>query len=595
LDHLSVPDRAIIARMIYKTGALCCYFPIDSTTLTHLALIGQDEQHIALVEAYAKAQGLWRENWPHDVQHEPTFTVAAELALDSIRSCLGGPNSVNRPVSLAEASGAFEKKFPSATSFLDPLAPIKHGDIALAVVSPREVATHPHELVLAGLVARRAAHLGLKVKPWVRALFDDMSPVSALFLEKSGLKRDLEAIGFIITLNGETTAQKLPHINEDLEKKILQNKLTVCSITSAPQLGIPEIDTVEYAKFIATPPLVIAYALAGSILLDINTKPLGNNKDGKSILLKELWPTMAEINAVYEASPFAALYATLKETLYSGSTAWEQTPEPSEPTFAWNDQSCVVRKPPILDGYNAKKTQRAQNIKNARVLALFGDNIEASAIAPYGPIAPNSPAGYYLMARNVPPETFLTYETKTGNYEVMVRGAFSHPSLKNALLPNDSSSTGETIHATTKSQMTIFDATERYQREGTPYTIIAGKDFGRGLGQDWAAKVIRFLNIRVVIAESFDPMFRINLIRLGVLPLRIKQGVSISDLKLTGEETLSFAGIQEMGRPPCEAMMTIEHKDTVERYMVHCDIRTTEGLEMLNNGSIWAATLRSLL
>lgn len=592
LDHLSVPDRAIIARMVAETGALCSYFPIDEATLNHLKLTGHDEQHIALVETYAREQGLWRENGPHDTKNEPTFTSAIEIGLETVRPCLSAPNTINSTTSLAEVGNVFEKTFSSSAAVFDPLATVKHGDIALAVLSSRNGASHPHELVMAGIIARKAAKQGLRIKPWVKALFCDTSPVTAEFLEQTGLKNELQAIGFDFSVAEIDNHSPLQTIHEDVEKTAIKNRLTLCAISSVKQEPSDQIRTVPCANYLASPAFVVAFAMAGSVISDINTKPLGANRDGKMVSLKDLWPTAAEINAVFESVPLTPLYTHFRASLYAGSSQWEQVPTAQMSNFTWNEASALIKKPPYLDSFEAG-VSRLKNIKNAKLLALFGDNVAASDIEPSGHVLENSPAGHYLTAHNIPTNQFLPYNAQTGNYEVMVRGAFSSPSLSNALLPVGAAMQGQTLHTPSQTTMFLFDAAERYRRDNTPVTLVAGKNFGHGEGQEWAAKIIRFLGCHVVVAESFDPAFRIDLIRLGILPLQIKHGISVADMKLNGHEMISFAGIEEMERPPCEVMITIEQSDGIERYILHCDIATIEDLEMLRDGSLWATALRT--
>lgn len=590
LDHLSLHDRAVIARLVGEVGALCCYFPIDATTVTHLGLVGCAPDHIALVEAYAKQQGFWREQGAHD-QKEATFTIQMDFPLDSVRPCLG---EITRTtvVPLADTVTSFEQRYPAPPLLADPLATVKHGDVVLAILSSFEAATPPQELLMAGLVARKADRLGLRVKPWVRCFFNDQSPVSLALLERTGLKKDLEAIGFHFPQ--KQARQDQPLIQESVEKAVIKNKITTCAIASIPQHEEYQITAFTAVNFITASPLVVGYALAGSLLLDLNTKPLATSADGKPVFLKELWPSAAEIHALLEASPLAPLYVGLRERLLTQPADWASLPATTEGLFEWKDASYLIRKPPQLAAFE-RRPPAPRDIKNARALAIFGDDVAASVLAPSGSIDSNSPAGHYLASRNAPLSCFTTFGTKTGNFEIMIRGAMTNPALKNALVPPHSSSSGLTVHVPSNTPMTFFDAAQKYQQESVPTTIIGGKNFGHGVQQEWATKVIRFLGVSFVIAESFAPMFRVNLLRLGVLPLHLKQGISLTDLQLTGTETLHVAGITEMERPPCEVMLTIERSDGVERYMVHCGIKTMEELEMFRNGSLWAHTLRGLL
>jgi len=590
LDHLSVPDRAIIASLAHECGARCAFFPIDALTLEHLTLTGYNADHVALVEAYTKAQGFWRDDTPHGTKTEPTFTLRFELSLDSIRPALGGPNSAYSLGLLNDVAALFAQSFPPPPS-IDPLALIKHGDILVASLSSCSNTAHPIEMAIAGLLARNAAAHGLKVKPWVKTILACASPVVTTFMKTSGLLADLESIGFTPNTEASHACGTVAAINETIAQTITKNKITVCSLSTGTALPLHPL---AQANYIASPALVVAYAIAGTTQTDLSTKPLGTSKEGRPVLLKDLWPSTNDINVLLDTVPLRPLYQEFKKKLLEGTPAWQQIQPETTQGFSWNPASTLVRDPPYLLGFSAA-TPKIENIKNAHILFLLGNHIQADTLAPVGVISPDSPAGYYLAAQNDAADSLKTFGLYTGNFEVMVRGALMGKGLQNDFFPANESAAGLTLHVPSQTTLSVFDAAQRYANEKTPLVLFAGQQLGIGHGQEWAAKSLRALGIRVVICEGFDSVFRLNLIRMGILPLQLKSGISLSELKLSGHERVNFAGIPEINRPHSEVMMTIEHKDEVERYMVLCRLDTVEELSMFAHGSLLAASLRILL
>ena len=594
LDHLTVPDRALIARMLNETDVMACYFPVDTATIQHLATCGHDEHHLALVETYAKEQGLWRESGNQGTHNALIFSSEIEMALDSIRPSLGNIGNLNAPVALGEIGNNFEKNFPVQIDVFDPLAAIKRGDIAVASLDCCGAVAHPVEMVMAGILAKKASSHGLKVKPWVRTGLNLESPVVETLLLKSGLLDALRSIKFIPD-NADFAALSRPtSLQENIEATIKKSRLSVCSLCALPHPQDAPLMELCKAQYITSPAMVVAYAIAGSILSDIANKPVGTDDAGKSVLLKEIWPTAAEIHAIFEHTPLAGICSSYKEEMFVGDIPWQAISCPEGKLFSWPPSSCMIKKPPFLAGLDAKQT-KLQNIRNAKVFSIYTDQVPASHIAPSGPIQKDGPAGHYLMAYNLQPDAFYAFKDRTGNYEVMGRGAYCHKNLHNSLLATGSSLSGQTTYGPEKLQLSVFDAAERYHRDGTPLILVGGKNFGYGSGQEWAAKSTKLFGIKAVLAESFAPLFRVNLLRVGVLPLVLKSGVSVADLKLDGEETIHFAGMPEIDHLPGEVMMTIERHDGVERYMVVCDIKTNEELEIFRSGSVWAALLKSSL
>lgn len=592
LEHLTIADRAIIANFAMEAGALCTYFPIDSETIDYLTQVGYSAEHIALVENYAKAQGLWRDATSHDPKLEPAFSSKIEISLETIRSTVGGPFSISSISQLSEVGTVFAQKIPLPSNSGDPLAPIKHGDILCASLSAYDNISHPLEMVLAGLIARKALAQGVKIKPWVKTSMSDLDPIVTNLLRTSGLLADLEALGF--TPGPALAGSASPPAEDRISRTISQYGITVCAVGCTPRPPSSPLHPLAQANYVASAALVVAFALTGTIQVDLSTKPVGTSKDGRPVLLKDLWPTTTEINAVFEDGKMASLYAATKKETNANEQAGEHIPVSPKTGFVWNERSTFVRRPPFLADFSLQAPKLA-NVKGARILFIAGDDVPAYILSASGPIPPSSPAGYYLAAHNEPESAYLTFGMRTGNYEIMVRGAFTHADLNNKLFPADASAKGMSIHMPGNTTMSVFDVAEKYGRDSVPMVIAAGKNFGHGHGHEWATKSMRILGVRIVIAESFDPTFKLNLVRMGILPLQLKSGVSLADLKLDGDETLNFAGITDILRPRSEVMLTIEHKSDVERYMLVCRIDTMDEVSIYTNGSLLATKLRKHL
>lgn len=588
LDALSIADRALIASFIRRAGALSVFFPIDGQTLLYLSQKGENPAHIALVEAYAKAQGLWREPGAHDQNEATSFTDNLEVALDSIHPCLGGPLTINQTPSLPDVPESFAKAFPSPVSALkDPLEAVRRGDVVLAALNAERDFIHPGELVIAGLVARKARALGLTVKPWVRAEMNIPDPALKNYLTQTGLWEDLEMIGFRPI---SSPIQSLA-LQEAVTAALQKNKYPVCAIVSGAHRIESPLHPACAATYTAAPGLVVAYALSGSLSAATTaSKTIAQKTGGESVMLKEIWPSAAEIEALAEMKPLESSLKLARNVLFEGDESWRDIAVESVPLFSWNPQSTAVKRPSSL-AVCPPQPPALNDIKGARVLAVFGNDALAAQMAPSGPIAQNAPASHFLMSHGLAPDLFGSFEERTGNEEVMVRGAFSAPGLVNALLPEGPA--GLTRHATTASPLTFFDAAQRYRQDRVPLVIAAGQNYGAGRGQEWAAKATKALGVSIVIAESFAPEHRLNLIRVGLLPLQLKQGVALADLKLTGNETLSFAGLTEIISPPIEIMVTIDHADNVERYMLLCRLDTEDEVITYRHGSFLAEALRT--
>ncbi len=570
LDVLSVPDRLVIADFLGEAAPFSLLFPIDALTVAHLTRVGADPEHIALVEAYAKAQGLWRESWPQDTQQELSFSSVFEFDLGSLHQGLGGPGKALNPVRLSEAGATFLSSSPSQEKERDPLAIAQHGDVVWASLGPSGAALHPEEMALAGLLARKARLRGLTIKPWVRAVLDVNHPALDAFLSQTGLAADFEAIGFC---RRDRTEAPLPSLQEAVTEELRKKKITVCGIGTVPPTAEAPFPEPCGAQYVASPALIVLYSLLGSM------------RENPTLFLrekiKENWPKPDEIAALLQTAPLAPLYEKHGQLLREDDAAWKDLPFETGPVFPWPGSSFFLKKPSFLDSFKMSPPP-LENIVDGKILAIFGADVPARILsAPTGPVAPDSPVARFLEERSPSPSSFL-WEDFSGNEELMLRGSFQETELKN-LLP-------------TASSETLADRAARLRREGAPLFLVAGANYGHGdVGQEWAVKATRLLGIRAVIAESYGPAHRQNLIRVGILPLQLKGGISVEDLKFDGIETLSVAGIKDFLRPPAEVMLTINRPESIERYMLLCRFDTEEEMETWRHGSLWAETLRNLI
>jgi len=584
LDYMPLLDRAVIADLLSEAGITSVLYPIDALTLRHLEKTGASADHIALVEAYAKEQGLWRESGALDEKQNPAFTISFEFNLDIIRPVIGGPGLTHNPVTLEEANKSFLTSFPPMAAKKDPLALIRHGDVIWASIGPAGGGMNPYEILTAGLLARNARQRGLKLKPWVRATLGVPSPLIKALLIQSGLREELEALGFSWNEEG-----LLPPLQEQIAMALGKEKGTVCALaSSADTLKLAPLPE-DCACYIASPALIVAYALAGSLTIDLTTQPLD---PALPIKLKELWPSQTEIAAILAAGDIRAEHAKHNAMLFQGDESWMQLAVESGPLFTQAHSATVIKKPHILDSF-ALTVPALHEIKGARALAVWGDNVTTAHIVPTGPIDQNTPAGRALLVAGCAANALSTFENRTGDENVMLNGAFLSSRLLNALAPQ--ADPGQTRHFPSGNQASLQDVAALYAKDNVPFILFAGQNLGLGPNQEWAAKLIRLLGVRLVVAESYDPTFRLNLIRVGILPLELKSGVTIAALALTGEETMNCSGITAFVRPPAEVMFTINHIDTIERYMLKCRLDTEKEMETWRHGSLWAEAARNLI
>jgi aconitate hydratase len=601
LDNLTLADRATIANMAPEYGATCGIFPIDAETIRYLQFTGRDPERIALVEAYAKAQGMWRES---GTASEPVFTDTLELDLSIVEPSLAGPRRPQDRVALSKMVEVFEKELPSFK--VDAAArgkevavkgtdyKIKHGDVVIAAITSCTNTSNPSVLLAAGLVARKARAKGLSVKPWVKTSLAPGSQVVTDYLAKAGLNVDLDALGFNLVGYGCTTCiGNSGPLSEPISAAIAEGDICAAAVLSGNRNFEGRINPLTKANYLASPPLVVAYALAGSVAIDLTTQPLGNGKDGKPVYLKDIWPTNEEIRAAISQSLTPDMFRQRYANVFAGPTNWQNIKTAQGMTYHWEPNSTYVKLPPLFEAM-PREPQKVADIQGARLLALLGDSITTDHISPAGDIKKSSPAGKYLTEHNVPPSEFNSYGARRGNHEVMMRGTFANIRIKNELMGGAEG--GNTKLFPSGEAMSIYDASMRYQKENIPLIVVAGKEYGTGSSRDWAAKGTRLLGVRAVIAESFERIHRSNLVGMSVLPLVFKNGMTRADLKLTGMETFDIAGISSGIKPRMDVILNIRRPDgKTDNVTLMCRIDTLDEVEYYKNGGILPYVLRDLI
>lgn len=586
LGSLSLPDRATVANMAPEYGATCGFFPIDQVALDYLALTGRDEQQIALVKAYCQAQGLW-----HDAETaKPTFTASLSLNLSDVTACLAGPTRPQDKVTIADLPAAFAKQLQKVTGSTEIKSvktsdnfPLSHGDVVIAAITSCTNTSNPSVLMAAGLVAKNALKRGLKVKPWVKTSLAPGSKVVTSYLEKAGLQSALDELGFNLVGYGCTTCiGNSGPLHEPIANAIDENNLVVSAVLSGNRNFEGRIHPQVKANWLASPPLVVAYAIAGTTNIDLHQDPLGEDQAGNPVFLKDIWPsnqTVHEEVALVTGAMFREQYADV----FSGDDEWQNLPTPESNTYQWDATSTYIQLPPFFADQIAPT-----DVKNARILAMLGDSITTDHISPAGSISADSPAGQYLLSHNVSKMNFNSYGSRRGNFEVMVRGTFANIRLRNKMTPEKEG--GFTKFQPSGEVMSIFDAAMCYREEKRPLVIFAGKEYGTGSSRDWAAKGTRLLGVQAVIAESFERIHRSNLIGMGILPLEFKKGENQESLGLTGDEIITIEGIENM-KPGAELKLRINDDKVI---MVKSRINTPDELNYYNNGGILAYVLNQL-
>ncbi|TWB41818.1 aconitate hydratase AcnA [Nitrospirillum pindoramense] len=599
LDALTLADRATIANMAPEYGATCGIFPIDAETIRFLNFTGRDADRVALVEAYAKAQGMWRDaNSP-----EPVFTDTLELDLNSVESSLAGPKRPQDRVLLSNAKTEFEGVFAKDYAGKPASNPAKvagedftvdHGDVVIAAITSCTNTSNPNVLVAAGLLAKKAVEAGLATKPWVKTSLAPGSQVVTDYLNAAGLTPFLDKLGFNLVGYGCTTcignSGPLP---DAIGAAVDANDLLACSVLSGNRNFEGRVNPQVKANYLASPPLVVAYALAGSLRKDLTTEPLGKGKDGKDVFLKDIWPSSAEIEDAISKSLTPEMYRSRYANVFLGPQQWQSIETATGLTYKWEDDSTYVKLPPIFEGMTTTPGA-VHDVKKARPLAILGDSITTDHISPAGSIKKTSPAGTYLISHGVEPVDFNGYGARRGNHEVMMRGTFANIRIKNEMVPGVEG--GVTKYIPTGDVMSIYDAAMKYQADGTPLVVFAGQEYGTGSSRDWAAKGTRLLGVRAVVAESFERIHRSNLVGMGVLPLQFKDGASRKTLGLDGTEVIDITGVEAGLKPRMDLTLTITRADgKVDTVPVLCRIDTLDEVDYFKHGGILQYVLRNML
>jgi aconitate hydratase len=599
LDNLSLADRATIANMAPEYGATCGFFPIDAETIAYLDETGRKGSRVELVEKYAKAQGMWRTKSTPD----PVFTDTLELDISNVLPSLAGPKRPQDRVLLAESKQGFaaalegEFKKPGEAARRVPVEghdfDVGHGDVVIAAITSCTNTSNPSVLIAAGLLARNAVAKGLVSKPWVKTSLAPGSQVVAEYLDRSGLQKDLDTLGFNLVGFGCTTcignSGPLP---EPISVAINAGDLVAAAVLSGNRNFEGRVNPDVKANYLASPPLVVAYALAGSMQIDLTREPLGYTKKGEPVYLRDIWPSNKEIAQFIRDNVTKKMFKERYADVFKGDEQWQKIAVPTGDTYTWDDGSTYVRNPPYFVGMQHAPTPPG-DIVGARVLGLFLDSITTDHISPAGSIKAASPAGEYLVSHQVRPVDFNQYGTRRGNHEVMMRGTFGNIRIKNQMLGGKEG--GFTLHQPDGAEMSIYAASMQYKAEGVPLVVFAGKEYGTGSSRDWAAKGTNLLGVRAVIAQSFERIHRSNLVGMGVLPATFKDGESWLTLGLTGNEVVTIRGI-ETGLMPRQMLSAeiVSADGTVRHVDLLCRIDTLDELEYFKNGGILQYVLRNL-
>ncbi len=598
LGHLPLADRATLGNMSPEFGSTCAIFPIDGETIRYLELSGRDADQCALIEAYAKEQGMWR----HDGEPDALYSDTLELDMGTVEPSIAGPKRPQDRIALSAAAKAYQGFLDAAianrpeggkatATIKGKDTEIRDGAILIAAITSCTNTSNPTVMIAAGLVAKKAAEKGLTAKPWVKTSLAPGSRVVTDYLEKSGLLDDLGAIGFFNVGYGCTTCignsgPLLPEISEAVK----QGKIVGTSVLSGNRNFEGRIHPQVQHNFLASPPLVVAYALAGNMDVDLYNDSLGNDKDGNPVYMKDIWPSQAEVQEAVGNNIDSSMFQTSYSSVFEGDENWKGIDSPSGEIYTWDAQSTYVKNPPYFDGMSKALTP-VTNIEGARALALLGDSVTTDHISPAGSIAPDSPAAEYLEAQGVKPVDFNSYGSRRGNHEVMMRGTFANIRLRNLLAPGTEG--GWTRHQPSGEQMSIYDASVRYREEGTPLVVIAGSEYGTGSSRDWAAKGTVLLGVKAVIAKSFERIHRSNLIGMGVLPLQFQDGQDATSLGLTGTETFAIDGHTDPDAKTVTVTATPEDGDAIT-FTAQVRIDTPKERDYYENGGILHYVLRQL-
>ncbi|BAO99335.1 aconitate hydratase AcnA [Wolbachia endosymbiont of Cimex lectularius] len=573
LDYLSVADRATIANMAPEYGATCGFFPIDQKTLDYLSLTGRPEELIKLVEIYAKEQGLWRSS------DELAFFDVLELDLSSVEPVMAGPKRPQDKVFLSQVAESFSTSFSISESKESDV--LQDGSVVIAAITSCTNTSNPSVMIAAGLVARNAIKLGIKSKPWVKTSLAPGSQVVTEYLEKSGLQQDLNALGFNLVGYGCTTCiGNSGPLNKNIENDIKSKNLTVAAVLSGNRNFEGRIHPLVKANYLASPPLVIVYALAGTVQIDLAKDPICKDKDGNDVYLKDICPTNSEIEDCVKNVVTREMFIQKYENVFSGDEHWQKIKCEKSEIYNWNTESTYIQNPPYFDNLSMENDKNnVVDMKGVRILAMFGDSVTTDHISPAGNIASNSPAGIYLKGLGIEPQDFNSYGSRRGNHNVMMRGTFANIRIRNEMVSNEG---GYTKHIPSQETMSIFDAAMRYKEEAVPLVVVAGKEYGTGSSRDWAAKGTALLGIKAVIAESFERIHRSNLVGMGVLPLAFQDGVTRKIFD--GSEIISIKGKIV---PNGNLEFIIKRKDNSEQSIqLKCCVQTATEMKYLMSGGV---------
>ena len=598
LDQLSLADRATIANMAPEYGATCGFFPIDGEAINYLRLTGRDDDRVALVEAYAKAQGMWRESNAAD----PQFTDTLSLDLGAVVPSLAGPKRPQDRVALPDVAASFAstladstgRSAPKSVAVSDANYEIADGDVMIAAITSCTNTSNPSVLVAAGLVAKAAHEKGLTVKPWVKTSLAPGSQVVSAYLDAAGLTEHLDALGFNTVGYGCTTCiGNSGPLDEEIVNAIDQNELVVSAVLSGNRNFEGRVSPHAAANYLASPPLVVAYALAGSVTKILSDEPLGTDQDGNDVYLKDLWPSNEAIRKVVDQVISAEMFRSRYANVFEGTKEWQAINTSGGLTYDWNDGSTYVQNPPYFEGMTREIPETASDITGARILALLGDSITTDHISPAGGIARDTPAADFLTDHQVRPVDFNSFGARRGNHQVMMRGTFANIRLKNMAAAGTTG--GFARHVPSGEVAPLYDVATRYADEGTPLVIVGGKEYGTGSSRDWAAKGTALLGIKAVIVESFERIHRSNLIGMGVLPLQFLAGVTRETLGLTGDELISLTGLSSGITPGMTVKATFAFADgRNETVNLLARIDTDGEADYFKNGGILQYVLRQL-
>ncbi|WP_407965587.1 aconitate hydratase AcnA [Bartonella sp. C271] len=600
LKHMTLSDRATIANMAPEYGATCGFFPIDKETVRYLNMTGRDENRVALVETYSKAQGMWHDERVGD----PIFSDIIELDMGNVVPSMAGPKRPEGRISLENVGQGFEQALVDDYKKINKKNDrykveneeyeIGHGDVVIAAITSCTNTSNPSVLIAAGLLARNAVAKGLRSKPWVKTSLAPGSQVVEAYLLDSGLQKDLNVLGFNLVGFGCTTCignsgPLLPAIS----KVINDNGLITAAVLSGNRNFEGRISPDVQANYLASPPLVVAHALVGTVRKDLTKEPLGIGLDGQPVYLKDIWPTSKEIQEFIEQNVTRKIFIEKYADVFKGDENWQKVQVPAGVTYSWDDQSTYVRNPPYFDNM-LKVPSALADIKDARILGLFGDKITTDHISPAGSIKLDSPAGRYLTDHGVKVADFNQYGTRRGNHEVMMRGTFANIRIRNFILGENGREGGYTVHYPSEKEGSIYDIAMTYKQEGVPLVVFAGIEYGNGSSRDWAAKGAYLLGIKAVIAQSFERIHRSNLVGMGIIPFVFESGTSWQSLGLKGSEKITIEGINDL-KPRQKVTVTITFIDGTEKKVrLLCRIDTEDELDYLRHGGILQYVLRNL-